>query len=301
MGIDRLAIEREGSHNNTLRVLRVQQKTHLFKSRMPFVNNGQLDAFILASMGYEQELSRGFRNWAMSAAFGFVAIGTVPFIATDMYLSAGGPATALATWVVTAVFSIVTTCALAEICSSFPNAGAMYHWTGQLVPPSWSPLASFINGSLLLVGNITNVATTAATTAQWLAAILHQNNVRLSSASTVGLAVATVCVWALLNCQRITRLAMFFSASALVVTVIAIVIVVVLYSAKAPTSGGSPWLEWENETGFVGVDGYVVLLGLANSIYSLSGYDVSWHIAREFKSLSPSHRSCLHAGLCTPR
>lgn len=35
------------------------------------------------------------------------------------------------------------------------------------------------------------------------------------------------------------------------------------------------WTEWLNGTGFVGVDGYVALLGLAGCIYSLTSYEVS--------------------------
>lgn len=51
---------------------------------MPFVNNGQFDAAILASMGYDQLLARGIRNWVMSAAFCFVAIGTVPYVSAPL-------------------------------------------------------------------------------------------------------------------------------------------------------------------------------------------------------------------------
>lgn len=82
---------------------------------MPYVSHGQLDAIILAAMGYEQVLSRGIRNWAMSAALGFIAIGTVPYTGIDLALLNGGPASALAAWLATSFFSIITICSLAEV------------------------------------------------------------------------------------------------------------------------------------------------------------------------------------------
>lgn len=90
---------------------------------MPYINNGQLDAVVLAAMGYDQQLSRGIRNWAMSAALGFIAIGTVPFTGIDLALLNGGPASALAAWLVVSFFSIITISSLAEV-SITPPVGA---------------------------------------------------------------------------------------------------------------------------------------------------------------------------------
>lgn len=93
--------------------------------KMPYVSNGQLDAAILAAMGYRQQLARGFRNWAMSGALTFLAIGTVPYMGLDLVVTKGGPLTALYSWIATVIFSFLTVCSLGEIVSSFPNAGAM--------------------------------------------------------------------------------------------------------------------------------------------------------------------------------
>ena len=94
--------------------------TLLHCGAMPYVNNGQLDAVVLAAMGYDQQLSRGIRNWMMSAALGFIAIGTVPFTGIDLALLNGGPASALAAWLVVSLFSIIAISSLAEVSKTSP-------------------------------------------------------------------------------------------------------------------------------------------------------------------------------------
>lgn len=242
---------------------------------MPYVENGQLDATILASMGYQQQLSRGIRNWAMSAAFCLVAIGTVPFTGLDIVLQFGGAGTALVACLVTMFFTVLTSCAIAEVCSAYPNAGAMYHWAGQLVAPRFAPLTSFVTGMLLLVGNVTNVTTSAVSVAQWAGSIVTvRGGGELSTGATVGLTLAIVTAWALLNLQRIKALAWCHVAFALVHVAVAVAVVVSMYALNAPHGGATLWSNWANGSGFIGADGYVALLGLSGAIYSLSGYDV---------------------------
>ena len=244
---------------------------------MPYVNNGQIDAQVLASMGYEQQLSRGFRNWAMSASFCAVAMGTVPFTGLDMMLQYGGPATALGSWFVISFFSIVSAFALAEIASAYPNAGAMYHWAGQLVPPRWAPLTSYVTGMLLVVGNISNMAVTALNLSQWVVLIVaSQTGIALSTGAAVGIAIATVSSWTLLNLQRVTTLAWCYVAFAVIHLCIAVVLGVSMYSLTPPPdspTASALLSDWINQSGFSS-GAYVAMIGASNVIYSLSGYEV---------------------------
>ena len=67
----------------------------------------------------------------------------------------------------------------------------------------------------------------------------------------------------------------------------AVVVVVVLYAlGPSHTPGGFRsndfvWLGWNNTTGFLHVDGYVVLIGMVGALFSFSGYEAGAHLAEE--------------------
>lgn len=162
-----------------------------------------------------------------------------------------------------------------QITSAFPNSGAMYHWVGQLVPPRWAPLASYATGTLLLFGNVCNIAISAAGCAGWIGAIITSQSgadETPSAGATVGLTLAIVAAWAAINLQHITSLAWCYCAFAALHVLVALALVVTAYAITAPQGGGDPWTQWVNASGFSG--GYAVMLSISSAIYSLAGYDV---------------------------
>ena len=42
---------------------------------------------------------------------------------------------------------------MAEICSTYPSAGSVYHWSGMMAPAATAPLASYITGWFNFLGN----------------------------------------------------------------------------------------------------------------------------------------------------
>jgi amino acid transporter len=49
--------------------------------------------------------------------------------------------------------SSIVSYSMGEICSAYPSAGSVYHWSAQLVPARYAPLASYICGWFNFVGN----------------------------------------------------------------------------------------------------------------------------------------------------
>ena len=49
-------------------------------------------------------------------------------------------------WIIVSAFTVIVGCAMGEVCSTYPSAGSVYHWTGQLAPEKWAPLISYICG-----------------------------------------------------------------------------------------------------------------------------------------------------------
>src|SRR5437868_2573001 len=91
------------------------------------------DANDLQKLGYAQELLRdmgGFSNFAVS--FSVISILTG---ATQLYgygLQHGGPFQLTVGWLVVSIFTMFVAMSMAELASSYPTSGALYHWSSFL-------------------------------------------------------------------------------------------------------------------------------------------------------------------------
>jgi amino acid transporter len=103
---------------------------------------------------YKQELLLGL-NGIMNFSFCFTAVNVVSsFVILYSYgLNNGGPASIIWWWIIGSFFTIIVGLSMAEICSSYPSAGSVYHWAGMLSTPKWAPLASYSTGWLNYIGN----------------------------------------------------------------------------------------------------------------------------------------------------
>ncbi|MEZ0318009.1 MAG: amino acid permease, partial [Methylophilaceae bacterium] len=87
------------------------------------------DTAQLKKMGYEQELHRhmgGFSNFAIS--FSIICILAGGISAFPQALGAGGGASVGIGWLVGGLFATIVALAMAQIASSYPTAGGLYHW-----------------------------------------------------------------------------------------------------------------------------------------------------------------------------
>ena len=105
------------------------------------------DIAVQGSMGYRQELLRGF-NGFMAFAFCFTAVAVLTSVSVTygVALTTGGPAVVIWGWLVCSLFSIITGLAMAELSSALPSAGSVYQWAGKLGGPKWGPICAFYTG-----------------------------------------------------------------------------------------------------------------------------------------------------------
>jgi amino acid transporter len=47
-------------------------------------------------------------------------------------MNTGGPVVIVWSWIVGSILNILCGLSMAEICSSYPSAGSVYHWAGIL-------------------------------------------------------------------------------------------------------------------------------------------------------------------------
>src|SRR5207237_4695071 len=87
----------------------------------------------LSTFGYAQELFRtmgGFSNFALSFSIISILTGAVTLYQHGLLM--GGPAEMAFGWPLVAAFTMAVALSMAELASSVPTSGAMYHWASRL-------------------------------------------------------------------------------------------------------------------------------------------------------------------------
>ena len=110
---------------------------------MPQVRSDQED---LRRFGYAQELFRsmgGFSNFAIS--FSIISILTGAVTLYGYGLEMGGPLEMTLGWPLATLFTLAVAASMAELCSAYPTAGAMYHWAADLGGPGAGWLVAWLN------------------------------------------------------------------------------------------------------------------------------------------------------------
>src|SRR5882672_7484821 len=91
------------------------------------------DEALLAHLGYRQELHRrlsGFSNFAVS--FSIISILAGAITSYSIAMAAGGPLSITLGWLFVGGMVTLVALAMAEVCSAYPTAGALYWWASAL-------------------------------------------------------------------------------------------------------------------------------------------------------------------------
>jgi len=267
--------------------------------------NSKRASFLESAIAGKEELYRGF-NTIMNFAFTFSAVAVLSGISVLFSdgLATGGPAVMVWGWVLGAAMTLVVALCLSEICSTYPQTGSVYYWSGQLAGDRWGPLAAWIAGWFNLIGNAASDASYAMGFGQAVTAVsvlvggcasdsfssssAEEEVCGLTNAQTVGVAIAGLFTQACLNFLRVDKLGSYnvFSAFWMMISSLGIVVVVL---AMAPThqSASFVFTKFNNDTG---IDNqiYVCFIGLLTALFSFSGYEAGAHMAGETKNASRS-------------
>eukprot|EP00347_Sterkiella_histriomuscorum_P010241 403377050 len=250
------------------------------------------DDKLLAQMGYKQELYRGF-NAFMSFSFCFTAVAVISgcSILFPYGLKTGGPVVMIWGWIIGSVFTIINGLSMAEICSSYPSAGSVYHWAGMLAPPKWAPFFSYICGWFNFIGNAASDASFAYGFAQVVSACVTlgtNGDVQLPTIALVGMAAFVSLLWALKNIMRVDHQGWFNNASAIYqIASTFIVIACLLIASPRLSSSEFVWTQYNNGSNLPSVS-YACCIGLLMCLFSFSGYEGGAHMAEETKNASSS-------------
>ena len=249
--------------------------------------SGHSDEALLHRLGYAQVLYRemgGFSNFAIS----FTIISILAGCLTSYYIAFnfGGPVAITWGWLIVGAFSIIVSMAMGEIASSMPTAGALYFWASKLGNPAWGWFTGWFN----LVGQISVTAAIDYGAATFTTALLNLWFPDVVSTETSTIFIVFTVIIALhiaLNLLNINLLAQLNTISAWWHMVGVAVVVVILAIVPEHQSVAFVFTETIDNTGFTGVAfGYVFVLGLIMSAYTITGYDASAHMSEETRQAS---------------
>src|SRR5882757_4742063 len=91
------------------------------------------DAAQLRRLGYAQQLLRdmgGFANFAISFSIIYILTGAITLYGYGLRM--GGPLEMTLGWPLVSLLTLPVAASLAQLASSYPTAGALYHWASIL-------------------------------------------------------------------------------------------------------------------------------------------------------------------------
>src|SRR5438874_1958535 len=228
------------------------------------------DAEQLRRLGYAQQLLRdmgGFANFALSFSIISVLTGAVTLYGHGLRF--GGPVEMALGWPLGSLLTLPVAASLAQLASSYPTAGALYHWASILGGRG----AGFFTAWLNCIGQFAITAGIDYGLSQFIVALLG-----LPPERTIAVYAFVLVSHAILNHLGVRLVARLNDLSALVhIAGVAVLVgAVALFAPHKPvdflftafTDGPRPyWL------GF--------LLGLLQAGWTFTGFDASAHVSEE--------------------
>jgi amino acid permease (GABA permease) len=239
----------------------------------------------LAELGYQQELHRrlsGFSNFAVS--FSIISILAGAITSYGIAMTAGGPMAITLGWVFVGIMVTFVALAMAEVCSAYPTAGALYWWAAALAKRNKAAWAWFV-GWFNFLGEVAVTAAidfgAAITTSAFLSLTF---DMEVTVGRTFLIFLVIIIVHGLLNTFGVNLVRVLSDVSAwwhLIGVAIIVGVLAIVPDQHKPLS--EVFLEVRNETGFTfaGASLYAVLIGLLMAQYTYTGYDASAHVAEE--------------------
>lgn len=231
------------------------------------------DAHELHALGYAQELFRtmgGFSNFAIS--FSIISILTGAVTLYEHGLVMGGPAEMAFGWPLVTLFTLTVALSMAELASSLPTSGTMYHWASRLGGKGWGWFTAWFN----IAGQLAALAGIDYGCALFLTPLLGLS-------TTTGLLMVYGVILlshALINHFGIRLVARLndLSVTVHVVGVVVIVGALAIFAPKQPpgyfferaTFNDQGWPYW-----------FAFVIGLLQAQWTYTGYDASASVSEE--------------------
>jgi len=242
----------------------------------------------LHRLGYAQELRRGMRTFSnFAVSFTIISILSGCLTLFGFGMKVGGPAEMTIGWLVVGFFVTLVALGMAEVASSYPTAGGLYYWSAKLAKtnaPAWSWFTGWFN----LIGQVAVTAGIDFGLAFFINAYLHiAFGWGTEPHTTVAIFGVVLFLHGLLNTFGIRLVAFLNDVSVWWHVVgVSVIFVAMFFLSPHHTPLDQVFTRFVNLTStdpavpalpFL----YVMLIGLLNGQYTLTGYDASAHMSEE--------------------
>jgi len=249
----------------------------------------------LAELGYKQELKPGwssFSNFAIS--FTIISVLAGCFTTYSQAWINGGPIAISIGWPVISGMTLFVAFSMAELVSAFPTAGGIYYWSSKLGSPVWGWFTGWFN----LIGLIAAAASVDYAAATFLNALLGlyglhfvfnfaTTDVQSNLYHTFALFGLILLSHGLLNIfssglvSLFNRISVWWHLAGVALIIILLVAVpshhqnfAFVFGHRLNLSGFSGGMYWY----------YVLPVGFLLTMYTITGYDASAHMAEETRN-----------------
>ncbi|KAH8895301.1 amino acid permease [Thozetella sp. PMI_491] len=253
------------------------------------------DEAALAALGYRQEFKREFSAWT-TFAVSFAVMGLLPSIATTMFYGVGyaGPAANTWGWIISVIFILCVAASMAELASSMPTSGGLYYAAAVLAGPKYGPFAAWITGWSNWFVQVTGAPSVDYGCAAMIlaaASIMNPDYVP-TDWQTFLLTIFIMFIHGCISSMPTQWVANFNSVGTIInIACLVITIIIIPASTTSDPKFQPNDVAWgiQNFTDFP--DGVALLMSFLAIIWTMSGYDASFHLAEE----------CSNAAVASPR
>jgi amino acid transporter len=256
----------------------------------------------LAELGYKQELTRGwsrFSNFAIS--FTIISVLAGCFTTYPQAWNLGGPVAISWGWPIVCLIILTVAFSMAEVAAAYPTAGGPYWWANELGGPVWSWFTGWFN----LLGLVAIVATVDWFCAQFFVFVFNLWGLDLGIINFANMGpnpgdelpeifavfVVILILHAMINIFSSHLVALFNNISVFWHCVgVAVIIGILIIVPDSHQSADFVFTERLNNSGF-SMDMYwfyILPTGLLLTMYTVTGYDASAHVAEETRDADVS-------------
>jgi amino acid transporter len=256
----------------------------------------------LAELGYKQELTRGwsrFSNFAIS--FTIISVLAGCFTTYPQAWNLGGPVAISWGWPIVVLLILTVAFSMAEVAAAYPTAGGPYWWANDLGGPIWSWFTGWFN----LLGLVAIVATVDWFCAQFFVFVFNLWGLDLGIINFANMGpnpgdelpeifavfVVILILHAMINIFSSHLVALFNNISVFWHCVgVAVIIGILIIVPDSHQSADFVFTERFNNSGF-SMDMYwyyILPTGLLLTMYTVTGYDASAHVAEETRDAEVS-------------
>ncbi|KAK9427623.1 amino acid permease-domain-containing protein [Lipomyces doorenjongii] len=247
-----------------------EEKSQLH-GRHPELDNPKAQIVVAVEVDVDLNASRWLERPVEPAICAWIALGT----SISVSILNGGPPGLIFGLIVAFVYYAFIGLSLAELASSVPSAGGVYHWATICSVPQWGRMVGFFTGWINFVGWMLDLASLIQITANitiQMYATYHPEYVQEPWHTYITYILIT---WLCTAIVIFANLLMFF------VIVGGIVTIIVLAMPKMHASSHFFWASFteNNLTGWSG--GVAFLCGVLNGAFTIGTPDAITHIAEE--------------------